>query len=69
MRRAAALFTVLAAIVHVHAQPAPDNPCVDFDRLYAAIRDAIRICCVSAGDKAPAKAPLKPFARRGSARL
>ncbi len=40
VRRAAAFFTVLAAIVHVHAQPAPDNPCVDFDRLYAAIRDA-----------------------------
>lgn len=39
VRRAAAFFTVLAAIVHVHAQPAPDNPCVDFDRLYAAIRD------------------------------
>jgi murein DD-endopeptidase MepM/ murein hydrolase activator NlpD len=39
MRLHPGLLTLVGTVAALHAQPASVNPCVDFDRLYAAIRD------------------------------
>ena len=41
MRRATALVACLAAAAVLHAQPAPGDPCLDYDRLYVKIRDGL----------------------------